>query len=231
MFRMTAQRGGRRGLAALGIAMGLAMTAGIPASSAQTGPRALPNLQNQPQDQYQYDRRDDRLPGAQYDRRDDRDARTPSQQLDRRLSFLHEQLRITPRQERLWIALADVLREEMQDRGERRYLNDRIRAPNVLERLEQRERRLADATQRMDHILSALRPLYASFSEEQKRTADRLMFQADGRRAGDGFGRDRGFDRGPGGPGADRDRDRDGRFFDRPAPPPRFDDRQDRDYR
>ena len=232
MFRMTS----RRGLAALGIAMGLAMTAGIHGSSAQTGPRALPNLQNppaqdqyDPRDNYQYDRRDDRVPGAQFDRRDGRDIRAPDpdQGLERRLSFLHEQLRITRGQERLWVAFTNVLHEEMQDGRDRRYLNERRGSPSVVERLEQQERRLADRTQRADHILSVLRPLYASFSVEQKRTADRLMFQADGRRGRNDFGRDRG----PGRPGFDRDGDRDGGFFDRPAPAPRLDDRQDRDYR
>jgi len=215
MFRMTS----RRGLAALGIAMGLAMTAGIQASSAQTGPRALPNLQNQQQDPYQFDRRDDRVPGGQYggqyDRRDGRDARNPEQMLDRRLAFLHQQLRITPTQERLWIAFTNVLHDEMRDGRERRDVQDRRGSPNVVERLEQRERRLAERTQRTDHMLMALRPLYASFSGEQKRTADRLLFQADGGRGRDGFDRGRGFDRGPGGPGFDRD--------DRQAPPPRSD--------
>ena len=221
MFRMTT----RHGLAALGIAMGLALTAGIQASSAQPGPRALPNLQNPPQDQYQFDRRDDRVLGGQYDRRDERDARRPEQWLDRRLSTLHERLRITASQERLWIAFANVLHDEAQDGRDRRAVNDRRDSPSLVERLEQRERRSADRTQRMDHILSALRPLYASFSEEQKRMADRLMFQADGRgRGGFGRGPGRGFDR-------DADRDRDGGFFDRQAPAPRFDDRQDRDYR
>jgi len=209
MFRVTT----RHGLAALGIAMGLAMTAGIQASSAQDGPRALPGFQTQQQDQYGYDRRDDRVQGGQYDGRDARAARSPEERLDRRLSFLHERLRITASQERLWRAFANVLHDEVQDRpGRREY----IRAPSVVERLEQREQRLAERRERADHVLRALRPLYASFSEEQKRTADRLMFQADG---GRGFGRG-GFDRGPGRPGLDRDRDRDGRF-----------DRQDRDYR
>jgi hypothetical protein len=120
---------------------------------------------------------------------------------------LHERLHITPTQERLWITLANVLHDEAQDRPDRRDFNDRRGSPNVVERLEQRQHRLADRTQRMDHILSALRPLYASFSEEQKRTADRLMFQADG-----GRGRG-GFERGPDRPGFDRG------------------DRQDRDYR
>ena len=228
MFRVTT----RHGLAVLGIAMGLALTAGIQASSAQTGPRALPNLQNPPQDSYQYDRqgddrRDDRIPGGQYDRRDGRDGRGAEQWLDRRLSSLHERLRITPSQERLWIGFANVLHDETQEAQDRRASNDRRDSPSVVERLEQRERRLADRTQRMDHILSALRPLYASFSEEQKRTADRLMFQVDGGRGRGGFGRE------PGGAGFDRngDRDRDGRFLERPVPGPRFDDRQDRDYR
>jgi hypothetical protein len=139
---------------------------------------------------------------------------------------LHEQLRITRGQERLWITFANVLHDEVQDGRDRRDLNDRRGSPSVVERLEQRERRSADRTQRMDHILGALRPLYASFSEEQKRTANSLMFQADGRGRG-GFGRGPGFGQGLGGPGLDRD----GGFFDRPAPGPRFDDRQDRDYR
>jgi hypothetical protein len=220
MFCMTT----RRGVAALGIAMGLAMGAGIEASSAQTGPQALPNLQNQQQYQNQYDRRDDRvpggdrIPGGQYDRRDG--AGGPEQGLDRRLSFLHERLRITPSQERLWIAFTSVLRDEMRDGRDRRDFNERRGSPSVVERLEQRERRMADATQRSDHILGALKPLYASFSAEQKRTADRLMFQADGGRGRDGFAR------APGRPGFDRDGDRDGRSSDRPAPPS-----QDRDYR
>src|SRR3954451_6775533 len=69
MFRMTT----RGGLAAMGIAMGLAMTAGIQASSAQDGPRALPGFQTQQQrDQSGYDRRDDRVQGDQYDGRDAR---------------------------------------------------------------------------------------------------------------------------------------------------------------
>ena len=219
MFRMTT----RGGLAAIGIAMGLAMTAGIQGSSAQDGPRALPGLQTQERDQYGYDRRDDRVQGGQYDRQydgrdtrgvpDARGARSPEERLDRRLSFLHERLRVTASQERLWRAFANVLHDEAQNRpGRREY----IRAPSVLDRLEEREQRLAQRSQRTDRILRALRPLYASFSEEQKRTADNLMFQADGRQGPNGFGRGgfgRGFDR-------DGDRDRDGRL-----------DRQDRDYR
>jgi len=217
MFRVTTRHGSRRGLAALGIAMGLAMTAGIQASSAQTGPRPLPNLQNQQQDQY--DRRDDRVPGGQYDRRDGRDARGPEQSLDRRLAFLHQQLRITPAQERLWIGFTNVLHDQMQDRPDRRDFNDRRGSPNVVERLEQRERRLADRTQHTDRILMALRPLYASFSGEQKRTADSLLFQVDAGRGRDGFDRGRGFDRGPDRPGFDRN--------DRQAPPP-YGDRDSR---
>ncbi len=207
MFRLTA----RRGLAAAGIAMGLVMTAGLQAGSAQ--PRPLPNLQNQQQDRVQG--------SGQYDRRDGREARDPEGRLDQRLAFLHERLRITPAQERQWGTLVNVLRDEVQDARDRRDFDARRGSPSVIDRLEQRERRLTMRKERMDRIVSVMRPLYASFSEEQKRTADRLMFQADGRgRGGFGRGRGPGFDR-------DRDGDRDGRDFDRP----RFDDRRDRDYR
>src|SRR5438128_1420635 len=118
MFRVTT----RHGLAVLGIAMGLAMTAGIQASSAQTGPRALPGFQTQQQDRQDYERRDDRVTGGQYDRRVGGDARSPEQRLDRRLSLLHERLRITGSQERLWIGFANALHDEAQNRGDRRGL-------------------------------------------------------------------------------------------------------------
>jgi hypothetical protein len=187
--------------------MALAVAAGAGVTSAQTAPSALPNLQNQApgpdrQQDQQSDRRGERRGGPGF--------RNPEQRLERRLSFLHAQLRITPAQEKAWTDLANVVRAEVQ-----RGLNDRNRfrsddrrgPPSVVERLEQRQQRLTDRSQRLDRMLGALRPLYASFSDEQKRTADRLMFNPDGERFGrGGFGRFGGPGFGPGGPG---------RFFDR----------------
>jgi hypothetical protein len=203
----------RRAAAGLGIATAMAMAAGIQISSAQTAPRPLPNLQNQQQDQ-QYGRGNDGQYGGQSDLRGGRGFGNPQDRLERRLAFLHTRLRITPAQERAWTAFAAVLQDEARDRNRDsgRGFDDRRGAPSVVERLERREQRLADGTQRADHILGALRPLYASFSEEQKRTADRLMFMPGGAR---GFG----------------DRGRGGRDDGRGGPQGRFDGSQDRDTR
>ena len=182
-----------RAIAALGLGLVMAMSAAIQAGSAQTEPRSLPNLQNQdrgpdPQPDRQFDRRDDRQSDRQSDRRDGRGF------VERRLTDLHAQLRIAPAQERAWLAFAGAVRDDARDRlrdraGDR---DQRRGPPGVVERLEDREKDLADRSAGLDRIVRALRPLYASFTDEQKRTADREMFQlADGPFAGPGPGRER----------------------------------------
>ena len=181
----------RRGMAALGLGMAIALSAGISASSAQTGPRVLPSspdYQDRALDQpdRQYDRNylpkdHDFGPNA---RDNDRSVR-PEERLERRLEFLHAQLRIVPAQERAWQTFAAVLQDEARDRfREKRFEGrDRFRGPpSVVGRLEDRQQRLAERSADLDRVLRALRPLYASFSVEQRRTADRLMFQPGGGR-------------------------------------------------
>jgi hypothetical protein len=199
----------RRAIAALGIGMALAMSAGINASSAQTGPRVLPSSPEYQDPAPDQDRQADQNFGSA--NRGDRFA-SPGERLERRLAFLHTQLRITPAQERGWQALAAVLRDEARDRMRENQVDRRDRfggPPSVVERLEGRQHRLADQGADLDRVLRVVRPLYASFSAEQKRTADRLMFQPGGDR--------RGGEREPG--------------FVRGGPPDRFDrdDRQGRD--
>jgi hypothetical protein len=189
-----------RTIAALGIATSLAVAAGIQVSSAQTEPRTLPNVQNQ-QDR-------------QYDRgMENRDRRGFADRLERRLAMLHTRLRITPAQERAWTAFAAVLQDEARERlGNRDGFRGRGELGDdrsVIERLEERQHRLADRSTDLDRVIRAVQPLYASFSEEQKRTADRLMFRPEGARRFADAGRGRtGYDRG----GVDR----------------RYDDRVDR---
>jgi hypothetical protein len=160
------------------LATTIVLAAGIEISSAQTAPRALPNLQNQQQEQAPSPNSDNGQYGGRPDFRDGRGFGNVGDRLDRRLAFLHTRLRITAAQERTWIAFAAVLKDEAQDGGHDRgrNANDR-RAPSVVERLEERQHRLVDRGAELDHVIGALQPLYASFTEEQKRTADRLMFR------------------------------------------------------
>ena len=213
-----------RKFAALGIAAAIAVAAGIEVSSAQTEsraePRTPPSLLTQPD--RQYDRGNDSLYGGQSDfrggrgieNRDGRGFADSEERLERRLAFLHTRLRITPAQERAWTSFAAVLQDEARDRmgnrgGAFRGRGERGQDRSVIERLEERQHRIADRNTDLERVIRAVRPLYGQFSEEQKRTADRLMFRPERNRRMADAGRGRGgFDLG----GVDR----------------RYDDRGDR---
>jgi hypothetical protein len=206
----------RRTVAALGMSVAIAIATAAQIGAAQT-PRSLPAAP--PNQDRTLNRQQDSQADRQYGRRD---TRTPEDRLERRLTYLHGQLGITPAQESVWTnftaALRDEARERNRDRVQGGAFNDRDslrgrpergddragdarQGPSVVERLQERRRIIADREADLDHVLTALRPLYASFTAEQRRTADRLMFQP----REDGRG---GFD-------DSRDRrggDRDGRF-------------------
>lgn len=225
----------RAAVAALGLGVTLALAAGVQSGSAQPVPRSLPaNPQTQNavpgggQDQ-QYDRRDNRRGDRQGGAR-----RFVENRIERRLTFLHDQLRITSAQEPVWVRFADALREQARermrdfaDRGQFRERDGQRGEGSVVDRLEQREHRLADERAGLDRVLDALRPLYASFTDDQKRIADRAMFQpGEGRfpgRGGPGFGPGRGGPglggpRGPAnGPGERADPRSDDRFGNFPG--------------
>ena len=201
MYRITP----RRTVAALGMSLAVAMVAASQISVAQA-PRTLPA---DPQNQ---DRVLNRQQDAQFGSRDDRQYGG----LERRLAYLHSQLRITAMQESAWAAFTAVLRDEARDR-DRVQAGDRAgdvrqAPPSVMERLEARRRNIAERSIDLDRILTALRPLYASFTADQRRAADRLMFQR----------------RDEGGRGGYDDNSRDGRG---PSRGGRFDPRDNRDYR
>ncbi len=197
-----------RALAALGFSL-LATVAGIDVAAAASQPASsvrVSALDSQP------DRASSRPPNARTDqpdralppadRRDTRDSFRGNDRLERRLSFLHSELRIREDQQRLWDDFANVVREEAENARDR-YDSFRDRRdfrdsrPSVLERLEQRQDRLRSEDARLDHLLSALRPLYAALNPEQKRAADALLFRPergpffDARRFGRMFRRNR----------------------------------------
>ena len=222
----------RSALIALGIAAAATIGLAPVISSAQTPPQQLPADPN-------------RAAPAPNDRGDprgfDRRANRFEDRLERRLNFLHSELRITPAQEQSWANFADAVRREAQT-GRDQFFDrrDEFRGgpnggpdgrtappPSIVERLEQRQQGLEERGAYYDRLLSALRPLYAALSDDQKRVADETLFNP---------GRD---DRGPRGwrrYGFDRDYGRFGgggyRGFERPGGPfdPRYDS-YDRDYR
>ena len=184
----------RRGVSALGISLAVAIVAIAPASFAQ--PQPLPGSQYQtpapppyqaapPQyqgQQYPYAQPQYGQPDGYGSRRpyDARERRGDENRIDRRVAMLHQRLAITPAQEGAWSQFVAEMRnmatgmERAFERG-----RDERRPMNAVERLEQRERMLGERQAGLDRMVRALRPLYASFSDEQKRTADQLLFRAE----------------------------------------------------
>lgn len=172
-------RSSRGALVALGVGAALAIGLVPVAGSAQTPPLQLPANPN-------------RAAPAPNDRGDprgyDRRANRFEDRLERRLDFLHSELRITPQQEQLWSSFADAVRSEAQTGRDRFFdrrddLRDRRNAPppGIVERLERRQQGLEEQSAYYDRLLSALRPLYAALNDDQRRAADENLFAPPGR--------------------------------------------------
>jgi hypothetical protein len=186
----------RRGILALGISLTVAITAIAPASFAQ--PQPLPGPQYQapqyppPPPNAQYPNPDQYRSGRGFDRGFG-ERRGGESRIERRLAFLHQRLAIAPAQEGAWTQFASEVRAtETQPRN--MLAREREAAGNVVQRLELRQRVLERRSADLDRVLRALRPLYASLSDEQKRTADQLLFRPEQR---PGFAAGPGFRNGP----------------------------------
>ena len=95
-----------------------------------------------------------------------------------RLAFLKTELKITPDQEPLWEALAQTLRANartmagMMPKGGTMAQGER---PSLPARLDRQEAFLTARLEALRATKEALLPLYAAFSDAQKRTADELV--------------------------------------------------------
>jgi periplasmic protein CpxP/Spy len=159
----------KRGVSALGISLAIAVAGLAPASFAQPYPQQQPQAQPaQPYGQpspYAYGRRDVR----------------PGDRIDRRLAFLHQRLGITPAQEAAWTDFATELRNTAAAVERDRDMRAAEPGPmSAVQRLELRQRMLEKRSADLDRVLHALRPLYASFNDEQKRAADQLLVRTVG---------------------------------------------------
>lgn len=122
-------------------------------------------------------------PAPQHMARMEHQRPLPGRLVDARLAFLKTALKITPAQEQQWNAFAAVMRqqaremdtkiEQMRKAHEARVQN--ATPPNAIERLQRRQEFLAAAAARTNALLTAAKPLYASFSPQQKQMADELL--------------------------------------------------------
>lgn len=100
--------------------------------------------------------------------------------IEGRIAFLKTELKITPAQEAQFEKVAQAMRQNSQERRQafgqaRPDRNAPPAPPSALQRLEMQARFSALRAQGADRFLAAFRPLYDSFSPEQKKAADELM--------------------------------------------------------
>lgn len=131
--------------------------------------------------------------------------------IDGRIAFLKAELKITPAQQGAWDGFEKVLRQQAADRkaaGEKmraewqakraafKQQADDAKAkgttaptptrPSAIERMERQQAFMKARIDSQSKVLDALKPLYASFSPEQKQTADQLLGGFHGRGHGHG---------------------------------------------
>jgi hypothetical protein len=103
--------------------------------------------------------------------------------IEGRLAFLKTELQITPAQEPLWDVLAETLRANARQMAGMMPSGGTYRggmmaqgeAPSLPERLDRQERFLTTRLEAVRAMKEAVTPLYAVFSDVQKRTADELV--------------------------------------------------------
>jgi chromosome segregation ATPase len=119
-----------------------------------------------------------------------RQAGDPAQRVEARLAELKTNLKITDAQLPQWNAFADTVRKQAREGGERmrthRAAEKGAKSENLtaIQRLEQRQKFMAEASTRLNEVLASARPLYAALSPEQQKIADDLMARQGERRHG-----------------------------------------------
>jgi periplasmic protein CpxP/Spy len=105
-----------------------------------------------------------------------RSARNPTERVAERIASLHEQLGITSAQETQWNDFAQVMRDNashMQQRLTQR--SQEFGQLNAVDNMKSFAAIAEQYAQDMQRLATAFQPLYDSFSDEQKKTADEVF--------------------------------------------------------
>ena len=114
----------------------------------------------------------------------------PPSRIEGRLAFLRTELKITDAQSKDWEGLAQLMRQQDKARRDRFEQMRAQRAqqagatpaprPNALEQLQRRQTMADQRAADLKQFVAAFQPLYASFSTDQKQTADQLFARGPG---------------------------------------------------
>lgn len=101
----------------------------------------------------------------------------PLKHVEGRLAFLKTELKITPAQEPQWTKFAEVVRNTAKNAQATKppMMQGGMKALTAPERLAHYEKALTARLETVRVLKAAVDPLYASFSDEQKKLADELL--------------------------------------------------------
>jgi hypothetical protein len=104
-----------------------------------------------------------------------------SRLVDARIASIKAGLKLNADQERLWAPVESAIRTSAGERFTRmqeRPSRDERRSRDFMQRLEQRSAMASERAQRSTVVTAALRPLWDTLTEDQKRIAPRLLREA-----------------------------------------------------
>jgi hypothetical protein len=105
--------------------------------------------------------------------------RMPSEMIEARLAYAKTALKITDAQTKQWNAVADVLRKQAKEKDAEfetmRANHEKGEQMSVIDRMEMRQKMMVTHAASLSELIAAAKPLYASLSDEQKKTADELL--------------------------------------------------------
>jgi protein CpxP len=102
---------------------------------------------------------------------------SPAKHIEGHLAFLHAELAITQAQEPQWQAVAQAMRADAKrmDESFAKMHADRDKPKSAIDHLQAEQAMMTIQSQAVGDLLAALKPLYASFTDQQKKTADELF--------------------------------------------------------
>jgi hypothetical protein len=117
-------------------------------------------------------------------------AETLTRLQDGRIAMIKGALKLNDEQLKLWAPVEEQMRstftarqQARAERRERRRQGDKAERPSLPDRLDRASKRMADRAERMKSYAEAIRPFYASLTDDQKAVAGVVL------RQGAGFGR------------------------------------------
>lgn len=111
-----------------------------------------------------------------------RASRNPSERMEARLAYVRTALKITDAQQAQWDNFANVLRRHASDMSQRieKFRAQGAQRPDrtnmtAIERLERTQQRMAARAERLNEVITAAKPLYATLSPEQQTIANEML--------------------------------------------------------